>query len=134
MILFYNNIFILTINFNQHKNKEQYIQMYHSLFLCSLFWLNYSSHFFLIANKIMIIETPNTRCPIPAIPEIAASIPWESVSAAVTCNTPLIRSMIAVRFKPTWYPITARFVFWSMKWIFFSIRPSTRKNIIPRIK
>ena len=30
--LFYNNIFILFLIIDKHKNKEQYIQMYHSLF------------------------------------------------------------------------------------------------------
>lgn len=45
--------------------------------------------------------TPSRICPIPAMPEIAASAPLER-SAPMTWITPRTTSITAVRFSPMW--------------------------------
>ena len=45
--------------------------------------------------------TPSKMCPIPAIPEMAASEPLES-SVPMTWVTPRTTSITTVRFSPMW--------------------------------
>ena len=55
----------------------------------------------LICSRRSTRLTPSRMCPIPAIPEIAASVPLERL-APMTWVTPRTTSITAVRFSPMW--------------------------------
>lgn len=88
---------------------------------------------FLIFCSNSIIHTPIRIWPIPAIPDIEASIPLLN-SVPHTCVKPLIRNAVPEMLRPSWYTIIILPTFLSENRNDFSASMSIRKKNIPSIK